>query len=249
MAFWLLPPCSSLCSGSTALPILPLQFLCRLFGRGHASPRQSAAVPTFRNCCGCVDESPQCLQFIRSQCYLICSIPDGGLWVSLTDIGFLDMKRSCALRVNDPPPTAPRLSARTKLLSPSTMPLLLLSCKPVTMLCLGLSPSFCCFAKSFSALIRLSHRPIGAACAPKTFASVAWAPSCATSILVGALHSYWPPQAAHHHLQSSFCCYRLRVPSRPTKCSHPTGNSLQCGKTNDQVTPPILSTGTMIRHE
>ena len=43
LAFWLLVPCSSLCSDSTTLPILPCQFLCKLLGRRHASPHQPAA--------------------------------------------------------------------------------------------------------------------------------------------------------------------------------------------------------------
>ena len=45
-AFELLSPYSFLCSDNTALPILPLLFLCRLLGRRRASPHRPAAVST-----------------------------------------------------------------------------------------------------------------------------------------------------------------------------------------------------------
>ena len=95
-----------------------------------------------------------------------------------------------------------------KFLSTSMMPLRLFPCKPVTMLSIGQSPSFCWFASCFSALTRSSHSPSGAACALKTFASFALALSCITSILLGALHSYWPPHAAHNQRH---CCLFLPV--------------------------------------
>ena len=128
------------------------------------------------------------------------------------------------------------------------MPLLLLSCKPVTMLRTGLSPSFCWFAMSISAVIRLSHSPNDAASALKTFPLSAVAPICTTTILVCALHSYWPPHAAHHQLQ---CFFFLLLPSPcPVDTHHTlssTGKQLQCGQTYDKVTPPIPSTGAVTR--
>ena len=45
------------------------------------------------------------------------------------------------------------------------------TCKPCTTVLTGQSPSFCCFAKIFSALIKVSQTPCGAACAQKTFSS------------------------------------------------------------------------------
>ena len=46
-----------------------------------------------------------------------------------------------------------------------------LSCsKPGTIILTGLSPSFCWFAKSLSALIKLSHIPYGVTCARNTLA-------------------------------------------------------------------------------
>ena len=63
---------------------------------------------------------------------------------------------------------------------------------------------FCWFASSLSALIKLSHSPNGAACALNTFAPLALTTSCTTTILLGALHSYRPPRAAHHQLKCFF---------------------------------------------
>ena len=128
------------------------------------------------------------------------------------------------------------------------MPLLLLSCRPVTILLIGLSPSFFWFAKNLSALTRLSHKPNGAACVLNTFASLAFTPSCTTSILLGALRSYWPPQAAHHHLQ---CFFFLLLPS---PCPVDTtivveGETVAMWRTYDKVTLPIPSIGAMIRRK
>ena len=84
--------------------------------------------------------------------------------------------------------------------------------------CYGaLNRCFCWFASSVSALIRLSYSSNGAACALNTFASLALAPICTTNFLFGALHSYWPPQAAHHQLQ----CFFLSVVAIAVSRRHP----------------------------
>ena len=80
-------------------------------------------------------------------------------------------------------------------------------------------------------------------CFEHTLTSLALAPICTTSILFGALHSYWPPQAAPPVAVLLLCCCRLRVPSIPTS----NGKQLQCGQKYDKVTPPIPSTGATIR--
>ena len=74
----------------------------------------------------------------------------------------------------------------------------------------------CCFARSLSALIKLSQRPRCAACALNSFASLALVPICTTSILLGALHSPWPPHTAHHQPQRFFF---LLLPS-PCPCRY-----------------------------
>ena len=70
---------------------------------------------------------------------------------------------------------------------------------------IGLSPSFCWFAKSLSALIKFSHTPSGIACAFLIPLSD-WHchPVCTTSNLLGALHSQFSPQFEHHKLQCFF---------------------------------------------
>ena len=75
----------------------------------------------------CFDEGLLRALFISSQCYLICSFPDGRLWESLAAIWCLNANY----------PRSP--SAWMTLLSPSMMPLRLLSCRPVTILCIWLS--------------------------------------------------------------------------------------------------------------
>ena len=89
-------------------------------------------------------------------------------------------------------------------------------------------------------MIKLSHSPCGAACALNTFASLALAPSCTTSNLLGALQSH-----TTNYNVSSFCCCRLRVDTHQMSSSK--GKQLQCGQTYDNVTPPIPSTCAMIR--
>ena len=112
----------------------------------------------------------------------------------------------------------------------------------VTVLLIGLAPSFCWFASSSSALIMYTHRPCGAACALITFAGLALAPVCTTSNLLGALHLYFSPQIAHHQLQCSL----------PTETHHmlsSTGKLLQFGHRHDRVTPPGPPAGAMIRRK
>ena len=104
---------------------------------------------------------------------------------------------------------------------PSMVPLLLLSCKPVTMLWIGPFPSFCRFARRLSASIKLRFEDL---------ALFEFAPICTTTILLGALHSYWRPHAAPHQLQCFFflllpspspvSSVRLRHTSLSSRCSH-----------------------------
>ena len=71
-------------------------------------------------------------------------------------------------------------------------------------------------------------------------ASLALAPSCTSSILSGAIHSNWPPQAAHHQLQCLFFLLLLSPsPVDTHQMSSSKGKLLQCGQTYDKVTPPI----------
>ena len=134
-----------------------------------------------------------------------------------------------------------------KPVSPSMMPFRLFSCKPVTMLSIGLSPSFCWFASGFRAVTRLSYSSSGAACALKTFASFALVLSCMTSILLGARQSYSPPHAAHHQ---QHCFFLLLLPS---PCPHDThhmqsskGKQLRCKYTSHNVTLPTPDTSAKI---
>ena len=96
----------------------------------------------------------------------------------------------------------------------------------------GLSQSVHWFAKSLSALNKWSHNPNGAACALHTFVSLALVPSCTTSILLGALHSYWPPHTAHHQQQ---CFFFLLMSSPCPVETHQTLSFkvklLHCGQT------------------
>ena len=63
--------------------------------------------------------------------------------------------------------TASWLSAAIHFLSPSIFSEPTFSCEPRTTILTGLSPSSCCFAKRFSALIKVSQTPCGDACAQK----------------------------------------------------------------------------------
>ena len=79
-----------------------------------------------------LDARFQRFDFLGSQCQLVCSFPEGRLWIICTEIRPLCTKRpSCA---SDLRPLALWLSISMKLLSPSMIPFLLLSCRPVTML-------------------------------------------------------------------------------------------------------------------
>ena len=102
--------------------------------------------------------------------------------------------------------TAARSSTEMNFSSPSIILSRLFCCKPCTTISTGLSPSFCWFAKSLSAWIKLPQTLFGAACARNTFASRRFMLSCTTKILFGAFQSYWPPQAAHHQLHCLFPC-------------------------------------------
>ena len=78
------------------------------------------------------------------------------------------------------------LSIVVNLLSPSTTLSRLFSRKPCTTMLTGLSPSFCWFAKSLSALIKVSQTPFSGACAQGAFGSRPSVLSCMTKILFGA---------------------------------------------------------------
>ena len=73
------------------------------------------------------------------------------------------------------------------------------------------------------------------------------APSCTTNILFGALHSYWPPQAAHHQLHFFFLLLRSPCPIDTHHMWSSKGKQLPCGQTYDKVTPHNPSTYAMIR--
>ena len=105
-----------------------------------------------------------------------------------------------------------------KISQASIIPFLLLSQRPVTMLWIGLSPSFRWFAYSFRALIKCLHKPCGTACALNTSACLAVAPVSTTSNLLGAFHSYFLHSLRTTNCSaSSFCCCCLLLTSRPTK--------------------------------
>ena len=87
-------------------------------------------------------------------------------------------------------------------------------------------------AKSFgfSALTRLSHKPNGAACALKTLALSA--PISTNKILLGALHSCWPPRAAPpvaKLLLSTAAGVSVSCGNPPCE-SHPEGSSRTVGR-------------------
>ena len=160
----------------------------------------------------------QRVDFFSSQCH----IRSFGLWT---------LKSHTPLRKR-PTSNALWLSMSMKLLNPSMMPLLLLSCP---LLC---SESGCHHPSADS------HKPCGAACALNTFASLASVSSCTTSTLLGALHSCLPPHTAHHQLQ---CFFFLLLPSACLVDTHQIQSSkaklLQCGQIYDKLTPPIPPTG------
>ena len=159
-------------------------------------------------------------------------------WSPLSELRFLEKKRSGATA------QIPHVH-RTMIvgLSPSMMLLLLLSQRPVRMLGIGLSPSFCWIARSFSALIRLSQ-PQRRCVRVEHLRFIGIGTELHHQYPVGRI----PFVVASHKLHttscnaSSFCCCRLRVLSIPAKWKQ-----LQCGQTYDRVTPPIPSTGSMIR--
>ena len=74
----------------------------------------------------------------------------------------------------------------------------------------------------------------------KTFALSASAPRCTTSILLGVLHSYWPPHAAHNQLQGFFF---LLLPS---PCPEDAPYAVAMRANMRQCDSPIPSTGAMI---
>ena len=107
---------------------------------------------------------------------------------------------------------------------------LLPSPKFVTMFCMKPSPSSCCFASNFNALIRFPLRPCGCACTLKTLAWKTLSPVCTTKSLVGCFQSYFSPQIAHHQ----FVCF---LPETHQTWSS-SGKLLQCGHKYDIATPP-----------
>ena len=135
-------------------------------GRWCASPHPRAVAP-FRG----VDESAQCTFFICSQCQLIRSFPNRSFrkvcrGTSASPLSFTPC--SCLAHQLSPPQVVyhDKLSEHVLNFEPTSA----LNTLYTTILT-GLSPSFCWFAKSLSALIKLSQTPCGATCARNMFSS------------------------------------------------------------------------------
>ena len=133
-----------------------------------------------------IDEGSQRTHFFSSQGQFVGTFSDDRLREASLNCGFFT-RIDLVPRRKPPTSTALRLTTSMRFMSPSMMPTRLLSCKPVTMLDIRLSPSIRWFARSSFTLTRLSHSPSGAACASKTFALFASALSYIISILSGAL--------------------------------------------------------------
>ena len=120
------------------------------------------------------------------------------------------------------------------------MPFLLLSQRPVTIHWIGLSPSFCWFACSLSALIKFSHRPCGTACALNT---LAWTGT------VACLHHQQPVGRSPIMFFSTDCAppAAMLLPSLNPPHVVLQGKLLQLGHRYDIVTPPCPPAGAMMR--
>ena len=126
-------------------------------GKWHASPHPRAVTTIF-----CVDERSMHLLFSARSVSSSAPSRITASGKSVVNFGF-DTFLDSMFFSKSPTFTASRLSTVMNLLSPSLTLSRLFFGKPCTTMLTGLSPSFCWFAKSLSALIKLSPTPCGAA--------------------------------------------------------------------------------------